>query len=88
MQPAAEPARDTDEARVRDFDPERLPPAFFDDPYPTYAALRRLAPAHRCPDGSWFLTRYRELDAVYLDREHFSSDKQAVFGAENLSPRW
>ena len=82
MQPAAEPAREEDEARLRDFDPQRLPPAFFDDPYPTYAALRRLAPAHRCPDGSWFLTRYRELHAVYRDREHFSSDKQAVFGAK------
>jgi cytochrome P450 len=80
MQPAAGSARDADAALARDFDPERLPPAFFEDPYPTYAALRRHAPVHRCPDGSYFLTRYADLDAVYRDRGHFSADKRAVFG--------
>lgn len=61
------------------FDPERLPPEFFDDPYPTYEALRRHAPLHRCPDGSWFLTRYADLDAIYRDRRAFSSDKKVAF---------
>lgn len=61
------------------FDPERLPPEFFENPYPTYAALRELDPAHRCPDGSIFLTRHADLSAVYRDRMHFSSDKQTVF---------
>ncbi|MBS0366118.1 MAG: cytochrome P450 [Proteobacteria bacterium] len=47
-----------------------------------YAALRGFAPVHRCPDGSYFLTRHADLDAVYRDRAHFSSDKKVVFGAK------
>src|SRR5678815_2650550 len=65
---------------VRAFDPLHLSPAFLADPYPTYRALRELAPVHRCPDGSWFLTRYADLEHVYRSREHFSSDKKAAFG--------
>jgi cytochrome P450 len=61
------------------FDPNTLGPDFHEDPYPTYRALRELDPVHRCPDGTWFLTRYRDLDAVYRDRTHFSSDKRTVF---------
>jgi len=35
---------------------------------------------HRCADGSYFLTRYADLDHVYRDRVRFSSDKRTVFG--------
>jgi cytochrome P450 len=69
-----------DTALVRDFDPSHLPPEFYADPYPTYRALRELSPVHRCPDGSWFLTRYGDLESIYRSREHFSSDKKAAFG--------
>jgi len=73
-----------DEDSLRDlalgFDPEQLPAAFFADPYPTYRALREHAPVHRCPDGTLFLTRYADLDAIYRDRGHFSSEKTSVFG--------
>jgi cytochrome P450 len=79
MPAAPEPAPDGGDALVRAFDPERLPDAFFADPYPTYAALRSLAPVHRCPDGSYILSRYADLDLVYRDRGHFSADKKAVF---------
>ena len=65
---------------VRSFDPARLSSAFYADPYPTYAALREHAPVLRCPDGSWFLTRYADLEHIYRSREHFSSDKKAAFG--------
>ncbi|MBS0374162.1 MAG: cytochrome P450 [Proteobacteria bacterium] len=61
------------------FDPAQLPERFFEDPYPTYAALRRHAPLLRCPDGSVFLTRHRDLDSVYRDRGSFSADKREVF---------
>jgi cytochrome P450 len=67
---------------ARNFDPTRLSDTFFVDPYPTYRALAEFDPVHRCPDGSWFLTRYRDLDAIYRDRTHFSSDKQVAFGAK------
>ena len=62
------------------FDPNRLDSAFYENPYPTYAALREFDPVHRCPDGTYFLTRYADLDQIYRDRSHFSSDKKAVFG--------
>ncbi len=66
---------------IETFDPARLDAGFTDDPYPIYAALRENAPVHRCPDGSYFLTRYADLDAIYRDRGHFSSDKKTVFAA-------
>jgi cytochrome P450 len=67
-------------ALAQSFDPNRLSPAFYEDPYDTYAALRSFEPVHRCPDGSYFLTRFADLDEIYRDRTHFSSEKQAVFG--------
>src|SRR5215831_7752074 len=65
---------------IKGFDPGHLPAAFYANPYPTYAALRSLAPVYRCADGTYFLTRYAHLEQVYRDRSHFSSDKRAVFG--------
>jgi cytochrome P450 len=62
------------------FDPQRLTADFYQNPYPTYAALRTWDPVHRCADGSYFLTRYADIDQVYRDRVRFSSDKRAVFG--------
>jgi cytochrome P450 len=80
MQPSEPHDPDTPDQLLRGFDPERLPDSFFDDPYPTYGALRRLSPVHACADGSYFLTRHADLDSVYRDRGHFSADKKAVFG--------
>jgi cytochrome P450 len=65
--------------RVEAFDLRRLPDAFYDDPYPTYHLLRRHDPVHRCPDGSWFLTRYADCLAVYRDHRRLSSDKRVEF---------
>lgn len=62
-----------------DFDLERLPAEFDRDPYPTYHALRRHAPVKRLPNGSYFLTRYDDLVAVYKDAARFSSDKKQEF---------
>jgi cytochrome P450 len=72
----------TEEARsiAQQFDPSRLSACFYDDPYDVYAALRTFEPVHRCPDGSYFLSRFADLDEIYRDRSHFSSDKKAVFG--------
>ncbi|HZF75052.1 MAG TPA: cytochrome P450 [Acetobacteraceae bacterium] len=68
-----------DAALAEDFDLRRLTPSFYEDPYPTYAALRRHQPVRRMPDGSLFLTRWADLDAVYRDTAAFSSDKRAEF---------
>jgi cytochrome P450 len=66
-------------AAARDFDLKRLPADFIDDPFPYYAALRAHDPVHRMPDGAYFLTRWRDCDAVYRDARAFSSDKKIEF---------
>jgi cytochrome P450 len=76
------PARfDAAEARraAEAFDLQRLPAAFYRNPYPWYHALREHAPIKWLPDGSVFLTRYQDLVAVYKDPKGFSSDKRAEF---------
>ena len=73
---------DSGEARAiaRGFDPNRLSAGFYDNPYDIYTALRTFEPVHRCPDGSYFFSRFAHLDEIYRDRVHFSSDKKAAFG--------
>ncbi len=61
------------------FDLRRLDAAFLEDPYPTYRALRRHHPVRRLADGSFFLTRYDDIAAVYRDSALFSSDKRSAF---------
>jgi cytochrome P450 len=61
------------------FDLRALPADFLANPYPVYAALRESEPIKRMPDGSYFLTRYADLLAVYRDAQTFSSDKVAEF---------
>jgi cytochrome P450 len=61
------------------FDLRQLSDAFYDDPFPTYHALRDHAPVKRMPDGSVFLTRYADVVAVYKDPKTFSSDKHEEF---------
>ncbi len=64
---------------IRGFNLSRLSPAFLNDPYPTYTALREHAPIHRLPDGSFFLTRYDDVAQVYRDTSTWSSDKRIDF---------
>src|SRR5213594_1139680 len=61
------------------FDLLNLEPCFLDDPFPTYHRLRRHDPVHRCPDGSYFLTRYDDVVGVYRDFHRLSSDKKVEF---------
>ncbi|MEX0960259.1 MAG: cytochrome P450 [Burkholderiales bacterium] len=61
------------------FDLQALPRAFYDNPFPWYHALREWAPVKRLPDGSVFLTRYADVQAVYRDPRTFSSDKKVEF---------
>ncbi|WP_244432907.1 cytochrome P450 [Afipia sp. OHSU_I-C4] len=56
-----------------------LPDAFYENPYPTYRALQSAEPIHWMPDGSLFLTRHRDLEAIYKDTTRFSSDKKVEF---------
>ena len=63
---------------VRDFQLTRVPPAFLDDPYPWYAALRAHDPVHALQGGGVFLARYDDALAVYRS-PHASSDKKVEF---------
>ena len=62
------------------FDLRALSDTFYDDPYPTFHALREHDPVKRMPDGSVLLTRYADVIAVYKDPKTFSSDKHEEFG--------
>ena len=46
---------------ARTFDLRRLDASFYANPYPIYDALRTHEPIKRMPDGSLFLTRYRDI---------------------------
>lgn len=61
------------------FDLRDLPGDFHANPYPVYALLREREPVRHMPDGSWLLTRYADLVAVYRDAACFSSDKKIEF---------
>lgn len=63
---------------IASFDLRSVSKKFLDNPYPFYRALRENDPVHRQPDGSYFLTRYEDLAAVYRDRR-FGSDKKIEF---------
>ncbi len=71
------PAADADVAAR--FDLKRLPDAFYEDPFPSYRALREHEPVKRMPDGSVLLTRHADIVAVYKDVATFSSDKHEEF---------
>ncbi len=64
---------------VVSFDLNCLPDAFYDNPYPYYKSLRETAPIKRLADGSYFLTRYADVLAVYNNPQIFSSDKKIEF---------
>jgi cytochrome P450 len=61
------------------FDLEKLTGQFYDDPYPTYRALRENEPVKRLPNGTVFLTRYDDLVTTYKNTKSFSSDKKKEF---------
>lgn len=61
------------------FDILELTDSFYQDPYPVYRALREHEPVKRMRNGSYFLTRYEDIVAVYKNPKAFSSDKKAEF---------
>ena len=61
------------------FNLEKLTAEFYEDPYPTYRALRENEPIKRLPNGTVFLTRYDDLVTAYKNTKSFSSDKKREF---------
>ena len=68
-----------DRSLAERFDIEHLDRAFYENPFPTYRALREYQPVKRLPNGSVFLTRHADLISVYKDTQRFSSDKHEEF---------
>jgi cytochrome P450 len=61
-----------------DFRLSEVPADFYSDPYRYYAALREQDPVHEMESGSFFLSRYEDVVAVYRDARA-SSDKKVEF---------
>lgn len=70
---------ETGDLDIDNFDLRALPDEFYLNPFPIYDALRTFAPVKRMPDGSYFLTRFKDCEAVYKDTAAFSSDKKQEF---------
>jgi len=72
---------------AQQFDLRELPTDFYANPYPVYSALRQNQPVRLMPDGSYFLTRYADVVAVYRDAQNFSADKRVEFAPKyNIAP--
>jgi cytochrome P450 len=63
---------------IRGFRLTEAPEDFLDDPYPYYAALRESSSVHELESGSYFLSRYDDVVAVYR-HSGASSDKKVEF---------
>ncbi len=63
---------------ARRFELASLPASFYDDPYPTYRALREHDPVRVLANGSVFLTRYDDVAEMYRCAVA-SSDKRREF---------
>ena len=61
------------------FSLQNLGADFIANPYPFYQALREHEPIKLLPNGSYFLTRYDDLIAIYKNTKSFSSDKKIEF---------
>lgn len=55
-----------------------LPDDYYADPYPYFKSLRALDPVHPNADGTVLLTRYRDMNKVWMDLTA-SVDKSAMF---------
>jgi cytochrome P450 len=64
------------------FDLRNLPADFYENPFPYYAVLRDQSPVKRLPDGTFFVTRYDDVEFIYKNPKIFSSDKKQEFGAK------
>lgn len=62
------------------FDLSKIPPIFFDDPFPFYADILNGPPALEQEDGSVLISKHALLAAVYRDLDNYSSNKKLSFG--------
>ena len=72
---------------IESFDLYNPPSDFINNVYKYYNLLREKSPIHKNSDGSYILTRYKDLVGVYRNFKVWSSDKRTEFGEKfGLSP--
>ena len=67
---------------IESFDLYKPPSDFINSVYKYYNLLREKSPIHKNSDGSYILTRYKDLVGVYRNFKVWSSDKRTEFGAK------
>ena len=67
---------------IESFDLYNPPSDFTTNVYRYYNLLREKSPIHKNSDGSYILTRYKDLVEVYRNFKVWSSDKRTEFGAK------
>ena len=67
---------------IESFDLYNPPSDFINNVYKYYNLLREKSPIHKNSDGSYILTRYKDLVDVYRNFNVWSSDKRTEFGAK------
>ena len=72
---------------ISGFDLRSLPADFYENPFPYYAALQTHSPVKRLPDGSYFLTRYDEVEFVYRIRKSSVPTRSANSAINSASAR-
>jgi cytochrome P450 len=61
------------------FDLTKVPQSYIADPYGFLKALREQSPVYANPDGTYVLTRYRDMEAIYRNHELWKSGKKNAF---------
>lgn len=66
-------------SNLENFDLRSAPESYLNDPYQFLAALREKQPVYQNPDGTFVLTRYQDMEAIYRDPELWKSSKKKAF---------
>ncbi|HEY8173124.1 MAG TPA: cytochrome P450, partial [Dehalococcoidia bacterium] len=61
-------------------------PAFQEDPYPAYAALRDADPVHQTAAGFWAISRYDDVSYVLKNPQIFSSGGMGAASMTSSGP--
>jgi len=62
------------------FDLAKAPIGFVENPFPYYDGFLKYAPVLPQPDGSYIVSNYQDLDAIYRDTTTYCSNKSELFG--------
>jgi len=64
---------------LENFDLRFVPDEYLDNPYQFLAALREERPVYHNPDGTFVLTQYQDMEAIYRNTKLWKSSKKKAF---------